>query len=53
MIRTKVLLGLLAGFTVGTILGALFSIKERESPADKKGKGEKPDEAGDDVVIKY
>ncbi len=53
MIKTKVLLGLLAGFTVGTILGALFSIRDKESTADKKDGSEKPDEAGDDVTIKY
>ena len=53
MIKTRVLLGLLAGFAVGAILGALFSVGDEKKSGEKKAVDEKPGEAEDDVVIKY
>ncbi len=50
MIRGKVLLGLVAGFSVGTILGALFGSNRKEKTEDKKGGKEK---TKDEVVVKY
>ncbi len=53
MIKGKVLLGMVAGFSVGTLLGALFATgrKDKTKPADKKDKPAKSKE--DEVVIKY
>ena len=49
MMRLKVFLGLLAGFSAGTLMGALFASKK--SGKDKKSKKEKQRE--DEIVVKY
>jgi len=51
MIKGKVFLGLLAGFSVGTLLGALFAGGKK--PKDDKKEEEKQREDGDDLVVKY
>ncbi len=53
MIKGKVLLGLLAGFSVGTILGSLFA-SGKKSKNDKKDKAkEKESDDDDEFVVKY
>ncbi len=52
MIKGKVLLGLVAGFSVGTILGALFGSGRRDkTDAQKADKDKSKDK--DEVVVKY
>ncbi len=53
MIKGKVFLGLLAGFSVGTILGALFATdkKAKDEKKEKEKQNEKNEE--EEVVVKY
>ncbi len=51
MIKGKVLLGLMAGFSVGTLLGALFASGKKDK-AEKK-KPEKEQDKEEEVIIKY
>ena len=51
MIKGKVFLGLLAGFSVGTLLGALFAGGKK--PKEDKKEEEKQREDGDELVVKY
>ncbi len=52
MIKGKVLLGLMAGFSVGTLLGALFASGKKEK-AEKNKPGKEQDKEEEEVVIKY
>lgn len=54
MIKAKVLLGLLAGFTVGTVLGAVFASRGKEKD-DKTGDDKKKDrpEREEEEVITF
>ncbi len=51
MIKGKVFLGLLAGFSVGTILGALFAGSNK--PKDAKKEKEKQQDDEEELVVKY
>ncbi|MFP4065267.1 MAG: hypothetical protein ACLFN2_07475 [Bacteroidales bacterium] len=54
MIKGKIFLGLLAGFTAGTMLGALFASsgsKDEDSEKKKKSVSSKKDK--DDVTVTY
>ncbi len=51
MIKGKVFLGLLAGFSVGTILGALFAGGKK--PKDEKKDQEKQRDDEDELFVKY
>ncbi len=51
MIKGKVLLGLLAGFSVGTLLGALFASRGKDPEEEKKQKKKSDDQ--DELVVKY
>ncbi len=54
MIKGKVLLGLMAGFTAGTMLGAMFAsqgTKDEETGKKKKKASVKKDE--DDLTVYY
>ncbi len=54
MIKGKVLLGLLAGFTAGTMLGAMFASKgsKDENPGKKK-KPESSKKNDEDLTVYY
>jgi len=49
MIRLKVFLGLLAGFSAGTLMGALFASRKKQK--DKKSKKDRVGE--EQIVVKY
>lgn len=51
MIKGKVFLGLLAGFSVGTLLGALFAGGKK--PKEDKKEEEKNREDEEELVVKY
>lgn len=54
MIKGKIFLGLLAGFTAGTMLGALFAAKagkDKETEKEKKSGSSKKDK--DEVIVSY
>lgn len=54
MIKGKVLLGLLAGFTAGTMLGALFASKDsKDEDSEKKKKSGSSKKDKDDVIVSY
>ncbi len=51
MIKGKVFLGLLAGFSVGTFLGALFAGGEK--PKEDKKEDEKHRDDEEELIVKY
>ncbi len=53
MIKGKIFLGLLAGFTAGTMLGALFASKGSKGDRSQKKKKDNPSEKNEEDVTVY